>query len=360
MDKVLILTDRMDAHARAVAECLARKGAMPIRWIPEEFIFRQKGNQRIQSNGKHSILIEDENQNILDLVETDVVWYRRVGFPVIPPTIDPQDYQFISAENQLYMKSLWLTLGESAKWVNPFSSFDKSNSKVLQLREAARIGLKIPESLITNDKKAIINFIQENSPQKTIYKTFSPAMWEENNTIISNYTTAISHDILPDEATIALTPGIYQKEVKKKHEVRITFFGDEYVAVKIHNAEELDWRICDKNKLSSIPVPDDIVNKCKLLMEKLGIVFGCFDFIVTPQEEYYFLEVNEMGQFLWIEKTLPELHLLDKFCDFLLSREGQQKNSVKKKDSIKLNEIASSQGFQQMTREDLVKQKILI
>jgi glutathione synthase/RimK-type ligase-like ATP-grasp enzyme len=29
--------------------------------------------------------------------------------------------------------------------------------------------------------------------------------------------------------------------------------------------------------------------------------FGCFDFIVTPEGEYVFLECNPNGQWLWIE-----------------------------------------------------------
>src|SRR6185295_14798986 len=49
------------------------------------------------------------------------------------------------------------------------------------------------------------------------------------------------------------------------------------------------------------------------------IVFGCFDFIVTPQDEYIFLEVNEMGQFLWVEEINPAIMLLEPFAEFLVS-----------------------------------------
>jgi len=30
-------------------------------------------------------------------------------------------------------------------------------------------------------------------------------------------------------------------------------------------------------------------------MKKLNSIFGCFDFIVIPENEYVFLEVNEIG-----------------------------------------------------------------
>ena len=62
-------------------------------------------------------------------------------------------------------------------------------------------------------------------------------------------------------------------------------------------------------------------------MASLGLKFGCFDFIVTPDGEYVFLEVNEAGQFLWIEGHCPELKMLSEFCHFIL-REGGQPQSL--------------------------------
>ena len=55
-------------------------------------------------------------------------------------------------------------------------------------------------------------------------------------------------------------------------------------------------------------------------MHRLGIVFGSFDFIVTPDDEYVFLEVNEQGQFLWIEEYNASFHMLDLFVHFLIHR----------------------------------------
>ena len=37
-------------------------------------------------------------------------------------------------------------------------------------------------------------------------------------------------------------------------------------------------------------------------MERLGLVFGSIDMIVTPQGDYVFLEVNPSGQFDWIAR----------------------------------------------------------
>src|SRR5947209_11946086 len=61
----------------------------------------------------------------------------------------------------------------------------------------------------------------------------------------------------------------------------------------------------------------DLAEKCSSLLKELGLVFGCFDFIVTPAGDHIFLEVNEMGQFLFVE-DYSGLPLLDAFTEFLI------------------------------------------
>lgn len=351
MRKVLILTNSQDAHARTVSECLIKKGAQPVRWFSEEFLFDQRVIHKMDLKDNFSLLYTSDY--VVDLLDIDVVWFRRAGLPRLIKQISPPDHEFVKDENHMLMKSLWLTLGESAKWVNPYGSFERSNSKLLQLREAVRVGLRIPSTLITNEHEAVNNFIEENASEGTIYKTFFPACWEEEGSSFSLYTTSLSAQMLPDESIMALTPGIYQTAIKKQFEVRATFFDTEYVAVKIHNSDGIDWRALQNSSgfsLSPHVLPVEIEKRCIALMEKLGIVFGCFDFIVTPGGEYVFLEVNEMGQFLWIEQTLPDLHLLDKFCEFLLSKSKAIVNA--EHNPLTLNEIIGLPSHHELVSQD--------
>jgi glutathione synthase/RimK-type ligase-like ATP-grasp enzyme len=47
-----------------------------------------------------------------------------------------------------------------------------------------------------------------------------------------------------------------------------------------------------------VVLPDDIRNQILNLMKKLGLVFGCIDMIVTPNDEYFFLEINPSIEWL--------------------------------------------------------------
>ncbi|MGE4349676.1 MAG: hypothetical protein AB7D28_07915 [Candidatus Berkiella sp.] len=121
-------------------------------------------------------------------------------------------------------------------------------------------------------------------------------------------------------------PGIYQKKIDKLFELRITYFGEQCIAVKInsqkHRNGSHDWREIPTHELEiePYPLPQTVNLKCKALMQNLGIVFGCFDFIVTPEGEHIFLEINEQGQFLWIEDLDPTFKMLNTFVNFLIQQ----------------------------------------
>jgi hypothetical protein len=127
---------------------------------------------------------------------------------------------------------------------------------------------------------------------------------------------------LVEDPLLKSSPGIYQELVPKAYELRITMMGRKAFVAKVLSQEteggKLDWRKSYAElKMESFAVSQDVADACFRLLERLGIVFGCFDFIVTPEGETIFLEVNEMGQFLFVE-NYTGVPLLDAFCEFLL------------------------------------------
>jgi hypothetical protein len=49
----------------------------------------------------------------------------------------------------------------------------------------------------------------------------------------------------------------------------------------------------------------------------MGLVFGCIDLILTPDNRYVFLEINPMGQWQWVE-NLTGMPLVDNFTEMLI------------------------------------------
>jgi hypothetical protein len=84
-----------------------------------------------------------------------------------------------------------------------------------------------------------------------------------------------------------------------------TVVGQEFFAVAIHADSpqaRRDWR-SDYGSLRYEPVtiPDDVRVAVSALLARLDLPFGAFDFVVTPECQWVFLEVNPNGQWGWIE-----------------------------------------------------------
>lgn len=256
----------------------------------------------------------------------DVVWRRRARKPFIHQHTMKLDQAFIKKENNIFYEGLSLILAKDAFWINPYETANQANSKVFQLKLALQCGFKIPPSLISNAPEKIKEFLHHHKTDKTIYKPLSAHYWYENEKLKLFYTKTLSQEQLPADHLLKLTPGIFQKYIKNKYELRITCFGTHIVAAKISSQEhpkgQTDWRVIPPLELKIEPyqLPYTLERKISNFMQALGIVFGCFDFIVTPEDDYYFLEVNQQGQFLWIEDRCPDIKMLDRFVKFIVNK----------------------------------------
>jgi glutathione synthase/RimK-type ligase-like ATP-grasp enzyme len=206
--------------------------------------------------------------------------------------------------------------------VNPWECCVRAENKLWQHYWAERAGLATPESLYTNDPVKIRCFIDEHGG-KIIYKPFAGTIWVNGQKEWGYYTNIVTLDDLVDDDLLQTTPGIYQELVAKDHELRVTVMGHEFFVARVNSQEtmrgRLDWRRAyDDLTMEQTVIPAALETKCRDLMGKLGLVFGCFDFVVTPNGKYVFLEVNQAGQFLFIEEATG-MPLLDAFAEFLLA-----------------------------------------
>jgi hypothetical protein len=261
------------------------------------------------------------------LSEYDVVWHRRAPRPRVPKQLThPDDHHFVWRENQVFFDALTTLLSTQAWWVNTLSGVRRANSKLLQLHMAKMCGLKIPPTLCSNAPEDIRSFLKTHQQHGVVYKPLCSTLWVEGEQIKALYTAVVDEDQLPKDAVLQLTPGIFQPRITKQFELRVTCFGAHCVAVKLdsqlHEIGKVDWRAIPEHDLhlSYYALPQHIEFKLQALMRRLGLVFGCVDMIVTPTGDYIFLEINEQGQFLWIEELDPSIHLLDRFIQFLLNR----------------------------------------
>lgn len=185
----------------------------------------------------------------------------------------------------------------------------KTENKIFQLLYAQKEGLLIPQSFIGNSNNIAKSFVGETSIIKPL-TTGKICTGESIELYQTNYFTKFEDDI-------SLTPIYLQQYVNKKYEVRLTYINGYFFTVRIDSKDKLDWRKDYKGlSYSMIECPKDIMDKCSKLLSCFKLKYGAFDFIVTENDEWIFLEVNPNGQWQWLEKTL-NLSISEKIIEYL-------------------------------------------
>ncbi len=319
----LIATARDDMHAFAVKAALTELGHGVALWFTSDLPARVAATCRFTDDGDSVQLCGDSG---LDAgCAFDAFWFRRWNAGDIGESIHPADREFVAREISIYTRGLMELLSERAVAINSVAPALRAESKPWQLLIAKKVGLQTPDTLMSNDPFEIRRFLRSRPQGSFIYKSFYPANWQGAGKIATLYTSIVSANDLPSDHMLRYAPGIYQERVSKAFEVRITCMGARLIAVKLDSQNcsgaELDWRSEQRNPAltcEEIDTPDEVARQCRSMLKMMGLRFACFDFVVTPQGRWVFLEVNQMGQFLWIEQLNPSIRMLDRFVCFLL------------------------------------------
>lgn len=343
--KVLIVSMPDDFHAFSVKLALELRGHQCTLWYTSDFPGLQRHSFEL-SAGDFSWCAEGEALDIQN-DQFDIVWYRRARFPIVPDCLHPEDEKNAFKEIMAFFQSLWPVIAPDATWVNDAFAARRADKKLYQLKVAQSLGFSIPETVIGNDPKKINHFLNQQKDNGVIYKAFCPLAWIGDTEARVVYTHLLKKDDLPYANVLQAVPGIYQKKIEKAYELRVTYMAGKILAIKINSQIDtrgkIDWRRLPAQDIAFEQIDPGlhITDFCCRFMTKLGLVFGCLDFIVTPTGEAVFLEVNEQGQFLWKEELDPNVLMLDAFVKFLESQ-GGHKTDAASTNSLRLKDFADT------------------
>jgi glutathione synthase/RimK-type ligase-like ATP-grasp enzyme len=138
---------------------------------------------------------------------------------------------------------------------------------------------------------------------KPIYQGFVAGT--SNNSAVYTHRVAVSE--LNDAEQLRACPTLLQEEVRRGRDVRVTFVGDDVYAVAITSSTPgfVDWRAeASGLQYEQIELTSEVETACRELLGRLGLVYGAFDFILADDGTWYFLEVNPVGEWAWLEETL--------------------------------------------------------
>ncbi|MBP3737754.1 MAG: hypothetical protein J6I72_01720 [Muribaculaceae bacterium] len=307
---ILIFTNKEDVHPTPVIEILNKRGTRVFRFNTECLLTDYEFSWWNNSNNCDFVIKNVHSGLTVKGSEITSIWDRRP---------EPPKELLINSSEEVNK----LNLNEAAGFLSFIRYYLKdvfsignivndryASSKMLQIRIAQQVGFEVPSSCFSNKKQDMIDFAKKY--RELILKPidgFSNISDNENAYVF--YTKKLASDSLmgiPDDA-FSQTVSFLQNYVEKAYEVRVTVVGRKVFACKIdsqvmqEDQGKIDWRQgYDYNiKHESIQLPKEIENKCIAFLKEMGLNFGAFDYIVTPENKYVFLECNPNGQWLWIE-----------------------------------------------------------
>ena len=300
-DVVLLLTHSGDFYTvDLVAQALARRGVRPIRFNTDLF------PSSIKLSGPERILTETGEQ--ISAAEVLAVWARKIWLPRMADDLDDRFRSMCVGESVAALEG-FLDALHDARWVNDLQRQRAAENKQRQLRLAARAGLRVPRTLVTNDPVAARQFFAETDGQ-TVAKLLRPIAVSMDADTPFVYTSRVREEDLAGAEALRHSPMVFQELIPKACELRVAYVAGETFAGALDasgtSRGQTDWRRVAPEECSwqNAQLPDEVASGLKALMSELGLVFGAVDLICTPAGEYVFLEVNPGGEWGMLERDL--------------------------------------------------------
>lgn len=296
---ILILADERDPSADTMALALHDRGATVHRlntaWFPTQL------SVCAQLRGGRWIGYLRTEHHVVDLEAIHAVWYRSPKAYRFPPGLNTAEHEHAKVEAKYGFGGVLMSL--PALWVNHPARLADSAYKPHQLAVAARSGLQVPDTLITNCPESVANF---TSAGKTVNKMLGAVSIVEGGVRKFAHTRAIGDADLADLRGVDATAHQFQRWVPKAYEARLFVVGGDITAAAIYahtEAAHIDWRTgYGSNTYEIIEPPAEVIDSVRKLMTEMSLIYGALDFVIGSDESWTFLEINAGGQYGWIEQ----------------------------------------------------------
>jgi hypothetical protein len=310
--KILIVSSSQDTTAPFVEKSLTERGYRVV-WYRTDLVAKGyvSANLYIDPTVDAQFVYNGEN---IDLCSIGAAWQRK-------PTVEIQFADkarglSLTKEVRALQDGIWDILPTSI-WVNHPTDIRNGELKIPQLLLAKQIGFSVPQTILSNRWDVIKNRL---SGDDVILKMARGLLYEDKSVKVL-YTTPLSKQNLPEDSNPF--PGIWQPFVKKKREWRVTVVGEKIFSVAVYSDDDAkdDWRKYDGTghvTFKQEPFPLELERKCLLMLKKMNLRYGAFDFIEELDGKITFLEVNPSGQYLWLERLLG-LPISEAVADLLIA-----------------------------------------
>lgn len=233
------------------------------------------------------------------------IWYRRPKQLCTNRAMEDGHKQHFLDEWRAALESFLAHVPEE-KWINHPRNNLQASHKLEQLTRAAKVGLSVPKTLVTQCGESASEFY--SSVGSAIVKPISHGFIERedpaNDSLI--YTNEVTVELLLNIP--GGEPVYVQQKVQKKFDVRLNVIDSTIVAVQLvahdHGEQRTDIRRNNMEDVEyrEIGVPREIASLVLKMCRSYNLRFAALDFAVDHDGRWWFFEINPNGQWAWLDQ----------------------------------------------------------
>lgn len=257
--------------------------------------------------------LEEISINGISFSINSTYWYRRGKAESIYTENNQEFSDLFFKIHRSYIKpiNIFLQSRFTANGINKFQ--DNNMGKLKALIYAKKQGILIPPTIIASKLEDLKKFIKLHGivitkPTENPVTMYS---YKGKKYSLTSPTQLLNSSLLDNmNSPEYFLPSLFQKYIKKYIEIRSFYLKEKFYSMAIFSQSnektKIDYRNYDytyPNRLTPFQLPVQLEQKLTRLMCDLDLESGSFDLIYTPDHEFYFLEVNPIGQVQWLSRN---------------------------------------------------------
>ncbi|WP_214226679.1 hypothetical protein [Pedobacter sp. B4-66] len=187
-------------------------------------------------------------------------------------------------------------------------------NKLECLYRASKLGMLTPDTYITS-KKDRINELRKH--EALITKNIGDVLTCHTDNFFMMQSTTLVVDKYVSRVKNSFFPSLFQSAIKKKADVRVFFILNRIFTTIVFDFAEtnlIDFRESKNMAILPFQLPQIEETKLLELAREMGLESGSADYVLSENDELYFLEINPVGQIdfisqlanLYIEKEIAK------------------------------------------------------
>ena len=305
----MILGAPEEAHAVYIQNKIQKRGhsafLFDTRRFPSQIKLNCLAGNSSASHSSPGFLEDTQNQLKIPLEEIQSVYWRyHYGIQIPIEITDHFLAGMAHREIESALGSFFRLL--NCRWLNSPEAIAMHVFKPYQTHVMQQLGLRVPQTLISNDPNGVQDFYHQLDGQ-VIYKPVRGGA----------HTSKLTKDDLRADRLSELSQAPVQfQEMIEGVDIRVYLIGEETFAAEIRSST-LDFREDANAPIVPVELPLEVQEQCRQAANALMLGYSGIDIRRTPEGEYVFLECNPCPMFMHFE-NVTGYPISDRLVDFLI------------------------------------------